>query len=151
MSQKEIIDGLQKILADSFVLYFKTHSYHWNVTGPQFKSLHDLFGEQYEEIWTATDDIAEQIRVLGEFAPNSFQDLLNKATLKEAEKAPDADTMVKILAEDNLALANSMKPVLNVAAEAGDESTVAMLSDRITVHEKAAWMLRSSVGPGCCC
>lgn len=152
MSQKEITEGLQKILADSFVLYFKTHSFHWNVTGPHFKALHDLFMEQYTEIWTAVDEIAERIRILDEFGPTSYKTMLGQASLDEVTQVPDAENMVKMLADDNLAIVDVIKPVLEKAAEAGDEGTVDLLTTRITTHEKAAWMLRSSLSKsGCCC
>ncbi len=147
MSKKSsVAQGLTKVLADTFVLYFKTHSFHWNVTGPQFKSLHDLFGVQYTEMWTATDVIAEQIRTLGEFAPNAFKDILAAASLKETGQTPDAKEMVKRLAADNRAIVEkTLYPALHAAQEAEDEATADLLIGRIQAHEKAAWMLESSL------
>lgn len=142
MSQT-IVTGLQKVLADTFILYFKTHSFHWNVEGPQFKALHDLFMEQYTELWNATDEIAERMRALEAYAPNSWAEMDAIKSLGEVAKTPDATAMVRILAEDNAAIAESMKPVLAVAQEQGDEVTADLLIGRMTVHEKAAWMLRS--------
>ncbi len=138
-----VIDGLNKTLANTFILYFKTHSFHWNVEGPQFKALHDLFMEQYTELWNATDEIAERIRTLGAYAPNSWADIDKASSLKEAGETPEATAMVKILADDNAAIADSMKPSLKAAQEANDEVTADLLIGRMTVHEKAAWMLRS--------
>ncbi|HRC27533.1 MAG TPA: DNA starvation/stationary phase protection protein [Alphaproteobacteria bacterium] len=146
MSKKSsLAKGLTKILADTFVLYFKTHSFHWNVTGPQFKSLHDLFGLQYTEMWNATDVIAEQIRILGESAPNAFKDILAAASLKENGQTPDAKEMVKRLAADNRAIVEVIYPVLHAAQEAEDEATADILIARVQAHEKAAWMLESSL------
>lgn len=144
-SKSSLAKGLSVVLADSFVLYFKTHSFHWNVTGPQFKSLHDLFSLQYTEIWNATDIIAEQIRTLGEWGPNGFKDVLATATMKETGQLPDARGMVSQLAADNRAIVQTIYPVLRTAQEAGDEATADILIGRIQAHEKAAWMLESSL------
>lgn len=143
MSNKALCDGLKKVLADTFVLYFKTHSFHWNVEGPHFKSLHDLFMEQYTELWNATDEIAERIRTLGEYGPNSFEGMLGNATLTENRQTPDAMAMVQMLVEDNEAICKTITPVLEKAQKAGDEVTADLLIGRLTIHEKAAWMLRS--------
>ena len=140
---KQVVDGLNKILADTFFIYFKTHSFHWNVEGPQFKSLHDLFMLQYTELWNATDEIAERIRTLGAYAPNRWAEMDKIASLQEVGQTPDAMEMVKMLADDNVAIANSMKTVLKAAQDADDEVTADLLIGRITIHEKAAWMLRS--------
>lgn len=144
-NKSSLAKGLTQVLADMFVLYFKTHSFHWNVTGPQFKGLHDLFALQYNEIWTATDEVAEKIRTLGAWAPNGYRDLLSAATLKETGQLPDAAGMVSQLAADNRAIVDSIYPVLRAAQEAGDESTADILIARIQAHEKAAWMLESSL------
>ncbi len=143
MTKNSVADGLRQVLADSFVLYFKTHSFHWNVEGLQFKTLHDLFDEQYNELWTATDELAERLRSLGEYAPNSWSDMASHAALSEAGDVPDAATMVKQLADDHKALSESIKPALKIAQEADDEVTAGLLIDRMTVHEKTAWMLNS--------
>lgn len=143
MSSKEIVAGLEKVLADTFVLYFKTHSFHWNVEGPHFKALHDLFMEQYTELWNATDEIAERIRSLGDYAPNSWDSMAKNASLQETGQTPDAMAMVEMLANDNTAITETMKPVLDSAQNAGDEVTADLMIQRMAIHEKAAWMLRS--------
>ena len=143
IGNKEIIDGLTKVLADTFVLYFKTHSFHWNVVGPRFKSLHELFEEQYTELWNATDEIAERIRALDGFAPNTFKDILDKASLTETGQTPDADSMLEILANDNEQIVGPMHKLVEIAQDAGDEVTADMMIGRITVHQQAAWMLKS--------
>lgn len=143
MSNNAVIAGLRKVLADTFVLYFKTHSFHWNVEGPRFKSLHDMFGEQYNELWLATDEIAERIRSLGEYAPKNWEDAVATATLTEAPSLPAAADMVQQLAADHAALAQAIKPSLKAAQEAEDEVTADLLIGRMTVHEKTAWMLKS--------
>ncbi len=138
-----VTNELRKVLADSFVLYFKTHGFHWNVEGPQFKALHDLFSEQYNELWLATDELAERLRSLGEYAPTSWSSMVAHATLKEAADVPDATSMVKQLAADHTALAQAIKPALNAAQDDDDEVTADLLIGRMTVHEKTAWMLNS--------
>lgn len=143
MSKKEISNGLTKVLADTFVLYFKTHSFHWNVEGPHFKALHDLFEEQYNELWAATDEIAERIRAVGDYAPNSWEAMSKHASLQETGQTPDYKGMIEMLANDNRAIVDVMKPVLQNAEEEGDDVTVDLMVQRMTVHEKAAWMLRS--------
>lgn len=140
---KSITDGLSKVLADTFILYFKTHTFHWNVEGPHFKQLHELFEEQYTELWGATDEIAERIRTLGEYAPNSWSAMAKNASLQETGQTPDAMAMVEMLANDNKAIVEVMKPVLHTAQEHGDEVTADLMIQRMAVHEKAAWMLRS--------
>lgn len=139
-----VIDALNHVLADSFVVYFKTHSYHWNVVGRDFKPLHDMFQEQYEELWTAIDDIAERIRILGAPAPCSMAALLQLTDLKEATDAPDAMTMVKDLAAAHTDLAKHIRQAIEVADDADDEGTEDMLIARLQVHEKTAWMLAST-------
>lgn len=143
MSNQETIDGLRKVLANTFVLYFKTHSYHWNVEGPHFKALHDLFMEQYNELWLATDEIAERMRTLGAYAPNSWAEMFSFADLQETGQTPDAMAMVEMLANDNLAITKSMKSTLDAAQSNSDEVTADLMIQRISVHEKAAWMLKS--------
>ena len=138
-----ITKGLTQVLADTFVLYFKTHSFHWNVEGPHFKALHYLFEEQYTELWEATDEIAERIRALDEYGPNNFKEMLGKATLKESGQLPDEKGMLQQLEEDNRAIVDGIYSVLRTAEDAGDEITTDMMIERATVHEKAAWMLKS--------
>lgn len=144
MSSKTLADSLKVVLADTFVLYFKTHSFHWNVTGPHFKSLHELFEEQYTEIWQATDIIAERIRTLGAFAPNNYEEMTKVATLTPSGQTPDEQSMVQILAEDNRAIVKTLYDAMKTAENDNDEGTVDLMVERIRVHEKAAWMLESS-------
>lgn len=143
MTAKTTADGLTKVLADTFVLYFKTHSFHWNVEGPHFKSLHDLFMLQYTELWTATDLIAERIRSLGHYAPNSWDSMMKSASLQETGQTPDAAAMVEMLANDNVAMIGTLKPVLHAAQKVGDDVTADLMIQRMAVHDKSAWMLRS--------
>lgn len=147
-AKNDITHGLQQVLADSFVLYFKTHSFHWNVEGRHFKALHDMFEEQYTDLWNFTDECAERIRALGGYGPNSFKEMLQNASLQEAGQTPDALGMVQKLAEDNRGIVHVIYPVLRTAEEAGDEATVDMLIGRIHTHEKAAWMLESFAKEG---
>jgi len=140
---KAVTDGLKKVLSDTFVLYFKTHSFHWNVEGPHFKALHELFEEQYTELWTATDEIAERLRTLGEYAPNNLEAMIKYASLGESGQTPDSKAMIDMLASDNTAIVDTMRPVLHTAQEKDDDVTMDMMIRRMAVHEKAAWMLRS--------
>lgn len=141
--RKDIVEGLTGVLSDSFVLYYKTHASHWNVEGPQFKSLHDLFMEQYSEIWAALDLIAERIRALDAYAPVSMKELIKGAALSETGQNREAMQMVRDLADDNEALSVTLSKVLDMAADANDQATADLLTERLGVHEKAAWMLRS--------
>ncbi len=142
--RKEIARGLTKLLADTSVLYMKTHGFHWNVTGPHFQSLHVLFEQQYTELFAATDEIAERIRALGELAPGSYAQLGSLASIPEETGAPDALAMVRQLAEGNEACARTARAALTAAQAAQDEVTAGLLTDRMTVHEKTAWMLRAT-------
>lgn len=143
--RKLIAEGLAVLLADSYTLYLKTHNYHWNVTGPQFQSLHTLFEEQYQELAVAVDDIAERIRALGEFAPGSYKEFAKLTTIEEAEGIPSAEEMIKDLVKGHEAIAKTARNIVPVAENASDEVSLDILTQRMTVHEKTAWMLRSSV------
>ncbi|PJB69302.1 MAG: DNA starvation/stationary phase protection protein [Alphaproteobacteria bacterium CG_4_9_14_3_um_filter_47_13] len=143
MSHKIIVDGLKKVLADTFLLYFKTHSFHWNVEGAQFKALHDLFMEQYTELWNTTDLIAERIRTLGEYAPNSWEDMMKHVTLQETGQTPDHHAMIEMLANDNKAITDVIRPVLHDAQKGSDDVTADLMTQRLAVHEKTLWMLNS--------
>lgn len=145
MSNKKIAAGLKDVLADTFTLYFKTHVYHWNVVGPRFRSLHEMFEEQYTELWEAIDVIAERIRILGEWAPANLNEITQGAKLKESAQLPDANEMVEDLAKDNREIVKNIYVALKVAQEAEDEGTINLLTERIDVHEKVAWMLESSI------
>lgn len=138
-----IADGLTRLLADTATLYFKTHGYHWNVTGPSFPALHSLFEEQYQELQGSIDVIAERIRALGHRAPGSYKEVGALSSVPEADGAPDAMEMVQDLALGHEQLARTARELAQVADEARDYPTVDLLSDRLAAHEKAAWMLRS--------
>lgn len=143
-TRRDIAEGLSGVLADSYTLYLKTHNYHWNVEGPRFRELHLMFEAEYTELAGAVDTIAERIRALGHPAPGSFAEFSRLASIKEANGVPAAEDMVRQLAADHQAVAKRIQPVLSSAQEAGDEVTVGLLVDRLGVHEKTAWMLRST-------
>lgn len=144
--RRAIADGLSRLLADTYTLYLKTHNFHWNVTGPQFNSLHAMFEVQYSELALAVDMIAERIRALGEPAPGSYSQYARLATVKEADGVPSADEMVRQLAADQLAVVRTARGVFPAADEAHDEPTADLLTQRMQVHEKTAWMLRAQLG-----
>ncbi len=145
--RKAISDGLAKVLADTHMLYHKTHAYHWNVTGPLFSSLHGLFMTQYTELHDATDLIAERIRALGHYAPGSYGKYAKLASIKEdADDAPPALDMVRALVEGNETLARTAREAFKAAEKAGDQPTMDLLTQRMEASEKAAWMLRSHLG-----
>lgn len=143
--RKAISRGLSVLLADTYTLYLKTHNYHWNVTGPMFQTLHTLFETQYNELALAVDDIAERIRALGEFAPGSYKEYAKLTNIKEADGIPTAEEMIKDLVKGQEAIAKTARSIVPVADEASDEVTLDLLTQRMTVHEKTAWMLRSLV------
>ena len=142
-ANEKIVEGLKKILGNTFILYFKTHSFHWNVEGPHFKDYHEMLGEQYNTLWKVTDELAERIRALGSYAPTSYKELLSGVDLSEQTLVPKAAGMMAELAKDHEKCVETIFPVLRLAEDAGDEVTVDMLIERITDHEKTAWMLRS--------
>ncbi len=141
--RQEIAAGLSQVLADTYTLYLKTHYFHWNVTGPLFQSLHGMFEEQYTELAVAVDDIAERIRTIGHTAPGSYSEFAELASIKETRGVPEAKEMVSLLVEGNEAVVRTARKVLAVASDADDESTTALIGDRMRIHEKTAWMLRS--------
>ena len=143
--RKAIAHGLSVLLADTYTLYLKTHNYHWNVTGPMFQTLHTLFETQYNELALAVDEIAERIRALGEFAPGSYKEYAKLTNLKEADGIPSAEEMIKDLVKGQEAIAKTARSIVPVADGAADEVTLDLLTQRMTVHEKNAWMLRSLV------
>jgi starvation-inducible DNA-binding protein len=138
-----IAEGLGRVLADSTVLYAKTHGFHWNVTGPMFNTLHLMFMEQYTELWTALDEIAERIRALGFPAPYGGRIYSGLSSVPEAEGVPPALAMVRELVEGHEAVARTIRSVFAVADKAGDQPTADLLTQRLQIHEKTAWMLRS--------
>ena len=142
-SRKEIAKGLSSLLADSYTLYLKTHNYHWNVTGPMFQTLHLMFEEQYTELATAVDIIAERIRSLGIHAPGSYTQFSELASVKEETGVPSAANMIKDLVASHEMTAKTARSVFPSAEEGKDEATMDLLTQRIQLHEKTAWMLRS--------
>ncbi|MDF1758619.1 MAG: DNA starvation/stationary phase protection protein [Legionellaceae bacterium] len=140
-----ISSSLKIALADSYVLFLKTQNFHWNVTGPNFKSLHQMFEEQYNDLFAAIDLIAERIRAIGDKAPGSFSEYNNLTNINEAEAEISASVMVKELANDQKIIINTLLSSLKEAQNIGDEVTAGIVTDRIEVHEKNAWMLNSSL------
>ena len=138
-----IAHGLSKLLADTYVLYLKTHNFHWNVEGPMFQSLHQMFMVQYTETWNAIDLIAERIRSLGHYAPGTYREYLGLARIKETPGVPKAEQMVKLLIEGQEAVVRTARELLPLAERADDQPTLDLLTQRMQVHEKNAWMLRS--------
>lgn len=139
------IEALRKVLGETYALYFKTHGYHWNVTGPRFKALHELFMEQYTELWQALDELAERIRALGEFAPGSSDEIASYATIKPDNGVPDAEDMINNLVRGHETIARVAREGVD-AAEGGDDVVTAdLLTQRAAAAEKSAWMLRASL------
>ena len=139
-----IAAGLSRLLADTYTLYLTTHNFHWNVTGPMFNTLHAMFMAQYTELWGAVDPIAERIRSLGHTAPGSYAQFGQLASIKDAPATPPkALEMVRILVEGHEAVARTARSIFPLADEASDEPTADLLTQRLTVHEQTAWMLRS--------
>ena len=142
-ARHQIADGLKRLLADSYTLYLQTHNFHWNVTGPQFRELHLMFEEHYTELATAVDEIAERIRTLGVAAPGTYRAFTEYSAIDEIEGIPTASEMVSILNKGHEQVVRTSRQVLATAQDAEDESTAALVSDRMRVHEKTAWMLRA--------
>jgi starvation-inducible DNA-binding protein len=144
--RKKIAQGLSVFLADAYTLYLKTHNFHWNVTGPMFNALHNMFEDQYTEQWNALDDTAERIRALGFNAPGSYAEFIRLSTIKEEPgltEAPDWREMVRQLVVGNEAVCRTARKALETADDAGDDPSVDLLTQRLHTHEKYAWMLRS--------
>ena len=141
--REKIVRGLSALLADSYTLYLMTHNFHWNVTGPQFNSLHLMFMGQYTEQWNALDIIAERIRALGYPAPGTYKEFVKLASIKEVEGAPKSDDMIRHLVAAQEATARTARKLFPVVEAAGDQPTADLLTQRLEIHEKTAWMLRS--------
>ena len=141
--REKIVRALSALLADSYTLYLMTHNFHWNVTGPQFNSLHIMFMNQYTEQWNALDVIAERIRALGFPAPGTYKEFVKLASIKEVEGVPKATDMVRHLVAAQEATARTARKLFDLVDEANDQPTADVLTQRIDVHEKTAWMLRS--------
>ena len=138
-----IAHGLSRMLADTYLLYLKTHNFHWNVEGPMFQTLHTMFMEQYTEAWNAIDLIAERIRALGHYAPGTYKEYLKLGSIKETDGVPKAEQMVKLLIQAQESATRTARAVLPVADDANDQPTLDLLTQRMDIHEKNAWMLRS--------
>ncbi|MEO3691803.1 Dps family protein [Roseateles paludis] len=139
-----IAAGLSKLLAETYTLYLTTHNFHWNVTGPQFNSLHAMFMAQYTELWNAVDPIAERIRALGHPAPGSYAQFAKLSSLPDAPATPPKATkMIELLVQGHEAIARTARGLFPVVDKAGDEPSADLLTQRLTVHEQTAWMLRS--------
>lgn len=139
-----LIKKLEVVLADTYALYLKTQNYHWHVKGPQFKSLHELFEMQYQELAEAVDGIAERILIMGHKAPATFNALNQLKTIKDGDSSLNANDMVNELAKDHGILVKDLNGVVKIAQEEADEGTVALISERIAAHEKSRWMLTAS-------
>lgn len=136
-------DGLSRLLADTYSLYLQTHNFHWNVEGPMFNTLHLMFMEQYTELWNALDAIAERIRSLGFPAPGTNKRFAELGSIREVEGVPDATEMIAILVAGHEAVARTARSVMPAAEKGGDEATIDLMVQRLQIHEKTAWMLRS--------
>lgn len=141
--RKQITDGLSHLLADSYVLYLMTHNFHWNVTGPMFRTLHLMFMEQYTEQWNALDQIAERIRSLGHPAPATYKAFVKLATIQEVDGVPKAVEMISLLVSAQEQTAKTARGLFALVDEANDQPTADLITQRLEVHEKTAWMLRS--------
>lgn len=141
--RKKIAQGLSALLADSYTLYLMTHNFHWNVTGPQFNTLHLMFMTQYTEQWNALDIIAERIRALGIPAPGTYKEFVKLASIKEVEGVPKATDMIRHLVNAQEATARTARKLFPLVNAANDQPTADVLTQRLDVHEKNAWMLRS--------
>jgi starvation-inducible DNA-binding protein len=141
--RKQIAEGLSHVLADSYTLYLKTHNFHWNVTGPMFNTLHLMFEGQYNELALAVDLIAERIRALGFPAPGSYKAYAKLSSIEEAEGVPSAEEMISQLVKGHEAVARTARGVFSAVEKASDQPTADLLTQRMQVHEKTAWMLRA--------
>ncbi|MEQ8842068.1 MAG: Dps family protein [Acidimicrobiales bacterium] len=141
--RQAVAEGLSHLLADSYTLYLKTHNYHWNVVGPMFNTLHLMFEAQYNELALAVDLIAERIRALGEPAPGSYREFGALSSVPEDDDAPDATEMIRRLVQGQEAVARTARATFVIAEKANDQPTADLLTQRMQVHEKTAWMLRS--------
>lgn len=141
--RKAIAEALSRLLADTYTLYLKTHNFHWNVEGPMFNTLHLMFMEQYTELWNALDLIAERIRALGYPAPGTYAQFAKLTSIPETEGVPEAMEMVRLLVQGHEAVARTARAAFPAAEKGHDESTADLLTQRLQVHEKTAWMLRS--------
>ena len=142
-NREEIAGSLKALLADSYTLYLQTHNFHWNVTGPRFRDLHLMFEEHYTELAVAVDDIAERIRTLDVAAPGTYKEFARLSSIEEVDGVPSAEDMVDTLTRSHEQVVKTCRAALKVAQQGDDESTAALVSDRMRIHEKTAWMLRA--------
>jgi starvation-inducible DNA-binding protein len=142
-TRQEIANGLSRVLADSYTLYLQTHNFHWNVTGPMFQALHVMFETQYTELALAVDAVAERIRSLGFPAPGTFAQFEQLSSIRQEDGVPDAQEMIRLLVAGHETVARTARQVFTVAEDASDQPTCDLLTQRMQVHEKTAWMLRS--------
>ncbi len=142
-SREKIAEGLSRMLADTYTLYLKTHNFHWNVTGPMFQTLHLMFEQQYNELALAVDLIAERIRALGYPAPGTYSEYAKLSSIAETSGVPKAKDMIRLLVEGQEAVVRTARSIFPVVEEVNDEPTADLLTQRMQVHEKTAWMLRS--------
>jgi len=141
--REKIVEGLSRLLADSYTLYLQTHNFHWNVTGPMFQTLHLMFETQYNELALAVDLIAERIRALGFPAPGTYGEYARLSSIKETAGVPDAQEMIRLLVQGQEAVVRTARSLFPVVEKAADEASADLLTQRIQLHEKTAWMLRS--------
>ncbi|MEO8179508.1 MAG: Dps family protein [Deltaproteobacteria bacterium] len=141
--REQIADGLSRVLADTYTLYLETHNFHWNVTGPMFQTLHLMFETQYNELALAVDLVAERIRALGVTAPGTYRKFVELSSIKQGDGVPKAEDMIRLLVEGHETVARTAREVFRAAEAASDQPTCDLLTQRMQVHEKTAWMLRS--------
>lgn len=141
---KQLESKLSRLLADTYALYLKTQNYHWHVKGPNFKSLHELFEEQYQQLALAVDEIAERILTIGGYAPASFSEFAKLTSIKDGDSKASSDVMLKDLHQDHQQIIKDMQEVMGEADSVNDEGTLSMISERIAQHEKICWMLGAS-------
>ncbi len=141
--RKEVAHGLSQLLADTYTLYLKTHNFHWNVEGPMFQTLHIMFMGQYTEMWNALDLLAERIRALGHYAPGTYSEFIKLSSIKESKSVPKAKKMIEELIQGHEAVIKTTRSIFGSAEEAHDQTTMDVLTQRLDIHEKTAWMLRS--------
>ena len=142
-TRAQVATELSKVLADSYTLYLMTHNFHWNVTGPMFNTLHTMFMDQYTELWQALDTLAERIRALGFFAPGTYAEFAKLSSIKEPEHVPNAEEMIRLLLQANEAVVCTARSACEKAEQASDQPTADILTQRLDIHEKNAWMLRA--------
>ena len=147
-NRQQIAEGLSRLLADSYTLYLKTHNFHWNVTGPMFSTLHTLFEQHYTELATAVDEIAERIRALGVAAPGSYKQFSELSSIEEETGVPGAKEMIRQLVQGQEAVVKTARSIFPVVESANDEPSADLLTQRMQIHEKNAWMLRSLLEAG---